>query len=48
MHFWWEQAVQEFVQGMPKVKMLNTPVLKIAKSELPNSTEVFVMPWGQK
>lgn len=48
MHFWWEQAVQEFVQGMPKVKMLNTSVLKIAKSELPNSTEVFVMPWGQK
>jgi len=48
MHFWWEQAVQEFVQGMPKVKMLNTPVLKISKSELPNSTEVFVMPWGQK
>lgn len=48
MHFWWEQAVQEFVQGMPKVKMLNTPVLKIAKFELPNSTEVFVMPWGQK
>jgi L-ascorbate metabolism protein UlaG (beta-lactamase superfamily) len=48
MHFWWGQAVQEFVQGMPKVKMLHTPALKIAKSELPNSTEVFVMPWGQK
>jgi len=48
MHFWWEQAVQEFVQDMPNVKRLNTPVLKIAKSELPKSTEVFVMPWGQK
>lgn len=48
MHFWWEQAVQEFVQDMPNVKRLNTAVLKIAKSELPKSTEVLVMPWGQK
>jgi len=48
MHFWWEQAVQEFVQGMPKVKMLTTPLFKIAKSDLPTTTEVVVMPWGQR
>jgi L-ascorbate metabolism protein UlaG (beta-lactamase superfamily) len=48
MHFWWEQAVQEFAQGMPKVKTLTTPVLKIGKSDLPASTEVLVMPWGHR
>ncbi|MBM4261157.1 MAG: MBL fold metallo-hydrolase [Deltaproteobacteria bacterium] len=47
-HFWWEQAVHEYAQGMPKVKMLNTPLLRIAKSELPPPTEVFVMPWGHR
>jgi len=48
MHFWWEQAPQEFVQGMPKVKALNTPILKISKAELPQPTEIIVMPWGQR
>jgi len=48
MHFWWDQAPQEFVQGMPKVKALNTPILKISKAELPQPTEIVVMPWGQR
>lgn len=48
MHFWWEQAVQEFVQGMTRVKTLNRPVLKIAKAELPPPTEVVVLPWAQR
>ena len=48
MHFWWEQAVQEYTQGSTRVKMLSTPMLKISKSELPLPTEIIVMPWGQR
>jgi L-ascorbate metabolism protein UlaG (beta-lactamase superfamily) len=48
MHFWWEQAVQEFAQGMAKVKTLNTPVLRISKAELPTPTEVVILPWRQR
>src|SRR5882724_5969353 len=48
MHFWWEQAVQEYAQGMAKVKTLSTPVLKISKAELPTPTEVVILPWGQR
>ena len=48
MHFWWDQAVQEYTQGSTRVKMLNTPVLKISKPELPLPIETIVMPWGQR
>ena len=48
MHFWWEQAVQEYIQGTPRVKMLNSPALKISKPELPQPTDVVVMPWQQR
>jgi L-ascorbate metabolism protein UlaG (beta-lactamase superfamily) len=48
MHFWWEQAVQEYLQGIARVRMLNTPALKISKSELPQPTDVVVMPWAQR
>jgi len=48
MHFWWEQAVQEYTQGSARVKMLGAPVLKISKPELPKPTEVMVMPWDQR
>ena len=47
-HFWWEQAVQEYTQGLTRVKMLSTPVLKISKPELPQPIETIVMPWGQR
>lgn len=47
MHFWWEGAVKEFIQDMPRVKTTNSPVLKISKSELPQQTEIFVLPFGQ-
>lgn len=47
-HFWWEQAVHEYTQGMGKVRMLPAPSLKISKPELPQPTEVFVMPWGMR
>jgi L-ascorbate metabolism protein UlaG (beta-lactamase superfamily) len=48
MHFWWEQAVQEYTQGLPRVKMMSTPVLKISKAELPQPIETVVLPWGQR
>ena len=47
-HFWWDQAVQEYTQGLTRVKMLSTPVLKISKQELPQPIETMVMPWGQR
>jgi L-ascorbate metabolism protein UlaG (beta-lactamase superfamily) len=48
MHFWWEQAVQEYIQGVERVKMLTTPVLKISKPELPQPIQTIVMPWQQR
>jgi len=48
MHFWWEQAVQGYIQGMPKVKTLAVPAFKISKAELPAPTEVVVLPWGRR
>jgi hypothetical protein len=48
MHFWWEQAVQEYIQGEERVKTLNAPVLKISKPELPQPIQTIVMPWGQR
>jgi L-ascorbate metabolism protein UlaG (beta-lactamase superfamily) len=47
-HFWWEEALREYTQGLPRVKMLNTPMLKISKAELPQPIETIVMPWGQR
>jgi L-ascorbate metabolism protein UlaG (beta-lactamase superfamily) len=48
MHFWWEQAVAEYTHGLARVKMMNTPVLKISKPELPQPIETVVLPWGQR
>jgi L-ascorbate metabolism protein UlaG (beta-lactamase superfamily) len=48
MHFWWEGAVQEYTQGETRVKMLNAPMLKIAKPELPQPTEIVVLPWNRR
>src|SRR5688500_302440 len=48
MHFWWEGAVEEYTRGMPRVKSLNIPALKIAKSELPQPTEIVVLPWNHR
>jgi L-ascorbate metabolism protein UlaG (beta-lactamase superfamily) len=47
MHYWWEAAVNEFTQDMPRVKTTNSPVLKISKSELPQQTEILILPFGQ-
>jgi hypothetical protein len=48
MHFWWEQAVQEYIQGNERVKTLNSSILKISKPELPQPIRTVVMPWGQR
>ena len=48
MHFWWEQAVQEYTQGVERVKMFNSPALKISEPQLPQPTQTIVMPWGQR
>ena len=48
MHFWWEAAAEEYTRGVPRVKFMNTPVLKISKAELPQPTEIVVLPWGQR
>jgi L-ascorbate metabolism protein UlaG (beta-lactamase superfamily) len=47
MHFWWEAAVTEFTQDMPRVKIMNTPVLKISKAELPQPMDIVVLQFGQ-
>jgi L-ascorbate metabolism protein UlaG (beta-lactamase superfamily) len=47
MHYWWEAAVTEFTQGMPRVKTMNSPAFKISKAELPKPTEIIVLPFGQ-
>jgi hypothetical protein len=33
---------------MARVKILNTPVLKIAKPELPQETEIDVLPFDRR
>lgn len=48
MHYWWDSAVEEFTRGMPRVKILNNPVLKIAKPELPQETEIDVLPFDRR
>jgi L-ascorbate metabolism protein UlaG (beta-lactamase superfamily) len=47
MHYWWEAAVTEFTQGMPRVKATNSPVLRISKAELPQQTEIVVLSFAQ-
>ncbi len=48
MHYWWESAVEEFTRGMPRVKILNVPTLRVAKSRLPQQTEIDVLSFGRR
>jgi L-ascorbate metabolism protein UlaG (beta-lactamase superfamily) len=48
MHFWWEGAVQEYTRDEKRVKMLSTPMLKVSKAELPQPTEIVVLPWTRR
>jgi L-ascorbate metabolism protein UlaG (beta-lactamase superfamily) len=47
MHYWWEAAVSEFTQGVPRVKTTSGPMLRIAKPELPQQTEIVVLSFAQ-
>lgn len=47
MHFWWEGAVEAYNEGTLPMKMINGPTLKIAKQDLPKSTQVVVLTWGE-
>jgi L-ascorbate metabolism protein UlaG (beta-lactamase superfamily) len=47
-HYWWDGAVQEFTQGLTRVRNLNSPVLRISKEELPKPTEIVVMSWERR
>ena len=47
-HFWWEQAVKDYTQGLTRVRMMKTPVLKISKPELPQPIESIVLPWPER
>lgn len=48
MHYWWEGAVEDYIQGNPRVKKINGRVLKISKKELPQPTEVVVLSPNQR
>jgi len=45
MHFWWEGAVESFVEDKLPVKRMNGTTLTIGKAELPHPTQVFVLTW---
>ncbi len=47
-HYWWEGAVEQYTKGFPRVRALNNSVLRISKSELPQSTEIVVMTWDRR
>ena len=44
MHYDWEGALADYVRDNPRVRKLDGPVLKISKQELPQPTEVVVLP----
>ena len=43
-HYWWDGGWQTFAGGFQRVRQFNTPVLKISKPELPQPTEIVVLP----
>jgi L-ascorbate metabolism protein UlaG (beta-lactamase superfamily) len=42
MHYWWDGAVNEYIQDNARVKTLNGQVLKISKQELPQPTQTII------
>lgn len=44
-HYWWDGAVEEYVGEHPRVRHVNGRILKIAKSNLPEPTEIVVLSW---
>jgi L-ascorbate metabolism protein UlaG (beta-lactamase superfamily) len=47
-HYWWEGAVEQFTQGLSRVRQLNSPILRISKPELPQPTEIVIMNWNHR
>jgi L-ascorbate metabolism protein UlaG (beta-lactamase superfamily) len=43
MHYDWEGAVEEYIQGNPRVRKTNGRTLKISKQEVPQPTEIVVL-----
>ena len=48
MHYWWDVAVEEYTRNNPRVRKINGRVLKISKKQLPQPTEVVVLPWNAR
>ncbi|MBI4524671.1 MAG: MBL fold metallo-hydrolase [Deltaproteobacteria bacterium] len=42
-HYWWEGAVEEYVQNEPRVKRINGRVFSISKAQLPQTIEIVVL-----
>lgn len=47
-HYWWEGAVETYIQDHPRVRKMNGRGLKIAKKELPQPTEIVVLSWNDR
>src|SRR3990172_7088589 len=47
-HYWWDGAVEEYIRDNPRVRTINGRVLKISKKELPQLTEIVVIPWNAR
>ncbi|MEK7783529.1 MAG: MBL fold metallo-hydrolase [Candidatus Binatota bacterium] len=47
-HYWWDGAVEEYIRDNPRVRKINGRVLKISKKELPQPTEIVVLPWNSR
>jgi L-ascorbate metabolism protein UlaG (beta-lactamase superfamily) len=47
-HYWWDGAVEQFTQGLTRVRHLNSSLLRISKPELPPPTEIVVMTWERR
>ena len=47
-HYWWDGAVEEYIRDNPRVRKINGRVLKISKKELPQPTEIVVIPWNAR
>lgn len=47
MHYWWEGAVEEFTQGNLPVRTIKGSTFRIAKKDLPKTTHIFVLGWGE-
>jgi len=47
MHYWWEGAVEELTQGNFPVRTIEGSTLRISKKNLPKTTHIFVLSWGE-